>query len=325
MTSGAAPRHHYRAFGRSLSSAIEFPELARALSTAPDWTFDLVSPSAVSTGGRLLGEEPLYKSVSARLYEHASGHRIEVDDTGAYDITEGGSKIGWLPGADPWWDFGRGHLLGRVLATAMHFSGLLVLHGSAVRTRDGVVAFLGLKGAGKSTLALALVASGARLATDDTLPIALGTDTATVWPGIHSVRLHPDALERPDLRGTPVLDAGRDGKHATAPLDEARVMTEPAPLRAIYLLHPAISGDRKQVVGGAALDALRSTASLAAFAKVGRMLGPGESMTLLDRASEVARLVPVESLLVHRDIDRLPEVAAELLSWHGGPEAPRQG
>jgi hypothetical protein len=325
VTAPAAPRYHYRAFGRSLSSTIEFPELAMSASTVPHWTFEVVSPGGVSTGGRLLGEEPLYKGVGARLYEHALGHRVEVDDTGSYDITAGGSNIRWLPRADPWWDFGRGHLLGRVLATAMHFAGLLVLHGSAVRTRDGVVAFLGLKGAGKSSLALALVASGARHATDDTLPIALGADTATVWPGIHSVRLHPDMLERPDLRGTPVLGAGRDGKHATAPLNEARVMTEPAPLRAIYLLHPAVSNHRDRLVDGAALDPLRSTASLAAFAKVGRMIGAGEAKTLLDRAGEVARLVPVESLLVHRDLDRLPEVAAEILSWHGGVEARPEG
>jgi hypothetical protein len=273
----------------------------------------------MSTGGRLLGEEPLYKDVRARLYEHAGGYRIEVDDTGAYDLTDGGSRIRWLPGAEPWWDFGRGHFLGRVLATAMHFSGLLVLHGSAVRTGDGVVAFLGLKGAGKSTLALALVASGARLATDDTLPIEVGTDEAMVWPGVHSVRLRPDMLERPDLRGAHVLDAGRDGKHATSPLDDSRVMSDPAPLRAIYLLHPAVSAAPERIVDGGALDPLRGTASVAAFAKIGRMLGSDQAKTLLDRAGDVARLVPVETLLVHRDLDRLPEVAAEILDWHGGP------
>jgi hypothetical protein len=273
----------------------------------------------VSTGGRLLGEEPLYENVSARLYEHAAGHRIEVDDTGAYDLIHGGSKIRWLPGIDPWWDFGRGHLLGRVLATAMHFSGLLVLHGSAVQTREGVVAFLGLKGSGKSTLALALVASGARLATDDTLPLELGPDLPSVWPGVHSLRVRPDMLDRPDLRGTHVHDAGRDGKHATAPLDVSRVMTEPAPLRALYMLQPAVSTAPSRIVESGALDPLRGTAALAAFAKAGRMLGRGEAMTLLDRAGEVAKRVPVETLLVHRDIDRLAEVAAEVLSWHGGP------
>jgi len=319
VTTGAASRYHYRAFGRCLSAGIEFPELASIPPVAPDWTFDVASPGGVSTGGRLIGEEPLYKGVSARLYQHAAGYRIEVDDTGGYDLTEGCSMIRWLPRAEPWWDFGRGHLLGRVLATAMHFSGLLVLHGSAVRTRDGVVAFLGLKGAGKSTLALALVASGARLATDDTLPIELGTDAAIVWPGVHSVRLRPDMLERPDMRGTQVLDVGRDGKHATAPLDESRVMTEPAPLRAIYILHPAVSAHPGRIVDGAALDPLRSTASLAAFAKIGRMLGRDEAKALLDRAGDVARLVPVETLLVHRELDRLPDVAAEILTWHGGP------
>jgi hypothetical protein len=320
VTSGGSSRNYYRAFGRCLSAGIEFPELARIPPATPAWTFDVASPGEVSTGGSLLGEEYLYGSVAARLYAHPAGHRIEVDDTGAYDLTEGGATVRWLPGAEPWWDFGRGHLLGRVLATAMHFSGLLVLHGSAVQTRDGVVALLGLKGSGKSTLALALVAAGARLATDDTLPIELGTDTAIAWPGVHSVRVRPDMLGHPDL--PPVFDAGRDGKHVTAPLDESRVMTEPAPLRAIYLLQPGVSASPSQVVDIAALDTLRGAASLAAFAKVGRMLGREEAKVILDRAGDVATRVPVETLLVHRDVDRLPDVAAEILAWNGGPVAP---
>jgi hypothetical protein len=317
---GAGTRYSYRAFGRCLSAGIEFPELASiAYPTAPAWTFDLARAGGMSTGGQLLGGEPLYKNVAARLYEHPSGHRVEIDDTGVYDLTEGGSKIRWAPLPEPWWDFGRGHLLGRVLATAMHFSGLLVLHGAAVRAREGVVAFLGVKGTGKSSLALAMVGSGARLATDDTLPIQLGSGGAIVWPGVHSLRLHPDMLERPDLRGTRVFDAGRDGKHATAPLDESRVMKEPAPLRAIYLLQPALSSNPGRIVDSAQLDSLRSTASLAAFAKIRRMLGQREAKTLLDRAGDVAKAVPVETLLVHREIERLPDVAAQILARHGGP------
>jgi hypothetical protein len=317
VTSGAASRNYYRAFGRCLSAGIEFPELARSAKTTPDWTLDVASPGGVSTGGLLLGEEHLYGNVAARLYEHAAGHRVEVDDTGAYDLIGGGATIRWLPGADPWWDFGRGHLLGRVLATAMHFSGLLVLHGSAIQTRDGVVAILGLKGSGKSTLALALVAAGARLATDDTLPIELGAEGPIAWPGVHSVRLHPDMLKHADL--PPVFDAGRDGKHVTAPLVESRVMTEPAPLRGIYVLHPAVSASPERIVDAGGLDPLRSTASLAAFAKIGRMLGRDQAKVILDRAGDVARYVPVETLLVHRDLERLPDAAAEILAWNGGP------
>jgi hypothetical protein len=52
------------------------------------------------------------------------------------------------------------------------------------------------------------------------------------------------------------------------------------------------------------------------------MLGREEAKVILDRAGDVATRVPVETLLVHRDVDRLPDVAAEILAWNGGPVAP---
>lgn len=307
--------HYYRAFGHGLSSEIELPELERVAACAPRWAFRLLVDGEASSGGRLLGEEPLYGDMSARLYHHVGGYRVEVDDTGVYELTSDGSRIGWRPNPEPWWDFGRGHLLGRVLATAMHFSGQLVLHGSAVGVGRGVVAFLGPKGAGKSTLALALVRQGARLVTDDTLPLAAGSE-CLAWPGVHSLRLRPDVAQPRLVETTESGLIGRDGKLTTDPLDPSRVLDVPAPLRAIYLVQPALSSDPERSAQRFDLDPVRATAAITGFAKIGVMLGKGEAETLLDRAAVVARLVPVYVLAVHRAAERLEHVAKEIVAWH---------
>jgi hypothetical protein len=243
-----------------------------------------------------------------------------VDDTGIYDITDGGRSITWraLPGSSP--DFTRGHLLGRVLATVMHFSGALVLHGSAVSYPAGGAVFLAPKHTGKSTLALALTLEGARLISDDTITLTV-CDAAgpEIWPGVHSLRLLPDAASRLAI---PVLQEQReDGKYLVTDLPAERLEDGTRPLMAVYLLAPA-----EAIRGGAALARRRlptplAAAMLVAQGKVSEMLGPGEAETLLRRAAAVASRVPVYQLAVLRDLNRLPEVTADLAAWHLAPAA----
>ena len=61
--------------------------------------------------------------------------------------------------------------------------GKLSLHASAVAIGDGVVAFVGPTGAGKSTLAWELVKAGADPVADDVLPIRFPSDRPSVGGG----------------------------------------------------------------------------------------------------------------------------------------------
>lgn len=309
----------YSAFGQGLCSSLDFPELRRSSGSEVRWRFGLMEDGEQSTDGWLLGTEPLYRNVEARLYQRPNGFRIEVDDTGIYDFSPDGSTIGWLPNPEPWWDFGRGHLLGRVLSTSMHFNGLMVLHASAVMTADGSIALLGTKGSGKTTLALSLVDAGARLVTDDTLPVS--PEDCLAWPGIHSLRLTHESASFQTSLG-PLAPPGRDGKIVAGPLDEMLTTDVPTNLRAIYLVEPAVSHDPNQVVARTTLDPLRATAALVAHAKSGRMLGRDQVGVLFDRAERIASRIPVRVLAVHRDTDRLSEMAQRIIEWHGGPPQP---
>lgn len=306
----------YRAYGSLLESDFEFPGLPLApdSGSAPRWRFVRCESLPPMRQSRQLGADPLYQNVQARLFEHADGWRICVDDTGEFDLTRDGI-VRAAPRADAWADFVRSHLLGRVLSTAMYMEGWLPLHASAVSTREGVIAFLGPKGVGKSSLASAFVAAGAPLVTDDTLPVEPGTPPIA-WPGIPMLRVKADAREAVALQGEGTET--RDGKREIALEDAARREDRPTPLSALFLVAPADPA-REIAVTRTPYSPALAAAALIAHVKCAQMFGGSGTATLLPRLAKLVHLVPVVQLSVVRDLSRLPEVASTVLDWYGGP------
>lgn len=315
---GVARPHRYCIYGAVLESEIEFPELRPADPDAkPRWRFTLDPDLPLEPEGALLGEDRIYGDVSARLLrDPRGGHWIHVGDTGTFHLSPGAARIRWRPRPDPWWEFGRAHLMGRVLAFAMHLEGVLPLHGSGVAVEEGAVAFLGPKHQGKSTLALALLQRGASLLTDDSLPVEpplCGRERARVRPGTHGLRLTPESR---GLFGLPRTAPDRDGKAVLAELPERRLVTAPLPLAAVYLLNPLPPGRAPTPVDRRRLDGVRAALALGGQQKIGAMLGPGAGPRLLRRAAAVAERVPVYRLDLVRDMERLEAAADRLLRWH---------
>jgi hypothetical protein len=311
---GPALLFRYAAFGHGLASSIPFPELREAPGLPVRWKFSTTAALPDASNERAIGSEVIYAAVEARLSAHDGGHRIEVDDTGRFDIAKDRCHLTWESRAGAWPDFVRAHLLGRVLATTLYLDGLLPLHASAVSARDGGVAFLAPKGFGKSSLALAAVRAGARLATDDTLPVLLGAPV-TAWPGIQSLRVHDDVVSA--LGAEAPGAETREGKRLLTSLDPAQLLDAPAPLAAIYLLAP-IDDDDLPPVEYETLPTPIAAMAIVSHVKIARMLGAAASATMLERAAAIARTVPVRLLQTPRDLARLDEVARTVLGWHGG-------
>ena len=317
--SGERPRFHYSAFGSRLASELEFPEL-RPVDPGPSrWNFRVVEALPEMADPVVLGKEAIYGDVKALLLRHGRGHRIEVCDTGSFELHPGG-EILWQPTGEPWWDFGRGHLLGRVLATALFLEGIHTLHGSAVQFGEGVVGFLAPKFTGKSTLALHLCRAGAALVSDDSLPVEITQDGVMAHPGVHSIRLR--TMEE---AGEATESTGRDGKFRLTDLPMDRRMEEPAPLRVLYLLRSVQENEGGVAVRRASLPGPLQAMRLLAFAKIGEMLGSAGKRFLLESAVSLSERVRVEELTVVRDHQRLPEVVEHLLTWHGGPGPGAEG
>jgi hypothetical protein len=304
--------HRYAVYGDCLASSIPFPELPASDAKVSRWTFETTRRLTPMVDAAELGADRIYGEVFARLHAHANGHRIVVDDTGSFELSRDRTHVTWEERAESWPDFVRAHLIGRVLATAIFLDGLLPLHASAVETRDGVIAFLAPKGFGKSTLALALSAAGARLVTDDTLPVEPSA-APHAWPGVHSLRVHDDALEAVGA-ARPALGT-REGKRIVSELAPHQLMSRHAPLAAIYLLDPVLAG--AGAVTRTALPAMLAAMGVVAHVKIGRMLGPAAAGPMLERAAAITRTVPVFRLHAPRDLAQLPQTATTILGWHG--------
>jgi len=306
--------NYYNIFGGRLSSELELSELPRLEPGPPTWTLRISTEMPARPSGERLGEVETMESMRARLYRIPAGFRIEYDDTGTFDILEAGTDLVWYPapGASP--ELVQMDLLGRVLALAHHSAGSYCLHASAVAVGGGAVAFMAPKFHGKSTTAFALVRSGARLITDDTLAITLDTQPL-VSPGIQTLRLWEDSAAANGL--DPALAEEALGKYLVGDLPYHQVTHEPIPLKAVYLLSPVVSHDEGSAVRRTLLPSTHAALSLIAHSKLSGLLGGSEMPVLLDRAARITDIVPVYRLAITRDFMRLPEAVAQLLEWHG--------
>lgn len=304
----------YRLFGNVLRSDVDFPELERCDENTPRWNLRSLPAAPPSSAGlTLLGEDVVTGDVRVRMYSLAGGLRLVFDDTGTFDIAPDGIEITWYRPDDARLTDARADLTGRVIAAALHVTGTVSLHASAVVIGDRAIGLIGVKGRGKSTLALALVRDGGRLLTDDTLPIRPGRPPEAL-PGLHATRLWPDSASRVGLGKVHSSAPGEKLLYSELPTDH--VTNESAPLDALYILSPT-----KEAIEGSPAVRTRLPGIHAALAMVGhsklapllRQAGGGEMMKV---ASELTASVPVYRLELVRDLDRLPEVAATVAGWH---------
>lgn len=305
--------YSYRVFGGHLRSELAFPELLSSTSDDTDWTLRVSHSTATLRGTELLGSG-LEAYCQIELYREAESLRLYHSCTGSFDIRNGGKEILWTPAPAVRTEAARADVLGRVLAVAMHFQGILTLHASAVALESRAVAFIAPKGYGKSTLAMALAGAGARFVTDDALPIKFDS-SPTVMPGVQSVRLHEDSATSvcSDQESDRV---GVDGKRVFGELDVNRRFLGQAALTAIYVLSPVNQLPDGVVVRRTQLSAVSATISLVTHMKVGALLGTAEASAVFDRAAALAEIVPVYRLEVVRDLHCLNEVAETIYDWH---------
>jgi hypothetical protein len=309
--------HYYRVFGGVLASELSFPDRAPAPRGPADWTL-VTSSETSAANAEFLGEDEVELGIKVRLYRDGSRFRLDFDDTGTFHVSSDGARIDWTSGGGARAEAVRLDVIGRVLPLAMHAAGILTLHGSAVAVRGMGIGFLAPKYHGKSTLAQALVAAGARMLTDDALPVEIGAaGEVRIRPGTHAARLWGDSRAWLAREDTGPTDAGAE-KYLVGDLPEAQLVHTPVPLAALYLLAPRLPKPQTPAASRGQLDPMRSALSLVVHAKVGPLLGKGEAGPLLARAAAVSAQVPVHTLRIVRSFDRLDEAVAQILEWHDG-------
>ena len=304
--------HRYSVFGGCLASALELPGLPVSASPDETWRLCVADGPAGEPAGALLGMEEVDAGCLVRLHAQDDGLRLAYDDTGIFDIIDGGRTIVWYPAPGARDELARLDVIGRVLAAALHLDGILALHGSGVIIDGQAVAFVAPKTFGKSTLALALVNSGATFLSDDTLPVEPGP-VPQARPGVDHIRLWSDSATRLGARDR-LTTGSASAKHTVAMNGQAPPVT---PLSAVYLLAPASFAQGEPAARRDRLGSVPATVALLRHAKLGPLLGGAEAARLLDQASNVAHVVPVYRLEIARNLDRLPDAVSLIMSWHG--------
>jgi hypothetical protein len=299
----------YEAFGGILQSDLPFPELRETAAQRADWTLRIAGSAPTDPDGALLGAEQIAGGVVGRLSQRGERFRLCFDDTGIFDLTAKGSRITWWPAPDATPEIVRADMLGRVLAVAFHIGGDLTLHGSAIGIDGRGVAFVGAKGLGKSTLAMALRTAGAQVLADDT--IRLTSETPAIAPGVRTLRLRLDAAARFGIAGPATLPGDKVPVHdgGVAPV-AART-----PLAAVYVLVPRRAGEISSTVRRQ-LPSMEATLTLVQHGKSAGLLGGSEAGVALRRASTVARRAAVYALEIPRELSAVNAAAAQLIAWH---------
>ena len=207
-------------------------------------------------------------------------------------------------------------LLDQVLPLVLNYKGKEALHGAAVVTPYGACAFVGITGAGKSTLAAGFLSAGYAVLTDDCVVLETRGGAIVAIPAYPSLRLWDDAIAA--LFGTtgsyaPVAHYTPKQRFAAA-LATSHTASA-VPLAGIYVLG---AGDSTQTVSPAVAeispmlerDALMTLLSLAFKLDI----RDRDRLTQeLDFLRHVVTQVPVRRLTVPDSLAALPAVQDTIL------------
>ena len=176
---------YYQAYGMNICSEFELPELSSGSGVV-----DLTIRKGVieNMPSEAVGAYSYYKARNDGIY-------LAWDGVGAFKVKDGCDMIVQpQPGVEE--RIIRLFILGTALAMVLHQRGdSIVLHASVVDVSGSAVAFVGEKGAGKSTLAGTLHKMGYDLIADDILSVKISRGRAEALPGFPHLKLWPDSAE----------------------------------------------------------------------------------------------------------------------------------
>lgn len=176
----------YRAFGLTIQSEIELPELMKASEELPQVDIFIETADLSSEWDQCGGEKQIYLA-------HEHGVMIRIPEVAIFSVLDG-SRIRISPAQGAEESEVRLCLLGTCLGALLFQRGVLPLHGSAVEIDGKAYAFVGESGAGKSTLAAAFVRRGYSMITDDVVAVSMSEGIPYVAPAYPQQKLWLESL-----------------------------------------------------------------------------------------------------------------------------------
>lgn len=198
------------------------------------------------------------------------------------------------------------------LGLLLHQRNLLTLHASAVDVNGFAVAFVGYKGAGKSTTAAAFYGQGHALVTDDLLVLReSAAGTVEAWPGIPQLRLWPEAVTASLNEDPELLPRNSDASVKRLRNTQQQFVKASRPLQCIYVLD-FHEDDTTEITitpmlpRDACIEMIRHSYAL-------HYLGNGgASATHFKQSSLLSQQVSIKKLLRPRALHALPQLVAAI-------------
>ena len=188
--------YSYRISGTAFHSSVLLPELLLDPHGIPEFTFQLFeeSPAFLTSPSWLnhwyLNDGSIWLSV-AKIED---GYLLRFPAYADFLVSRDGRNINCMLRQGCPHETMRHLLLNQIVPIVLSQLGKLALHASACATPRGVVAFMGLTGMGKSTLAASFGLKGFVVLTDDCLLVQEQGDHVMSVPSYGGLRLWPESV-----------------------------------------------------------------------------------------------------------------------------------
>lgn len=309
--------HAYRICDLVLASNTALPELAPATSFGAECQFELLpsgNPSDTDADWfhqwiiERSGEDEDGEDVWLRFGRTGDGYLLRFPSCGDFFVSADAARIECrpLPGTPE--VTVRHLLLDQVIPLLLSRRERIVLHASAVLTGHGAIAFAGVSGQGKSTLAASLALAGYSLISDDCLVLRAEPGGWTALPSYPGVRLWPSTA------GEVLHDATtREVAHYTLKrrVCDTGVLSHasgPAPLRRLFFL-----GDDAGEVTFERLPPGRAFMALVEFAYNLDITDTAFLRRQFDTVGHLTANVPAYTIHYSREFPALPAVREAIL------------
>jgi len=313
--------HRYRHYGLTVEANVALPGLPETEFGSPDVRIEVKRAGErpqVDSSWTAIGTQP-----GAWRAPAGAGSRLRLQFEGVagtwgdFQIDDRGETVRLTLDESSDLDDACELLTATVFSCVLTQRGLTCLHASVVAIEDRAIALVGAKGAGKSTLALALARRGGRLVSDDVAAVSMHDGICRVAVGRAALRMRPDSAARlgagfTALRPVWVSAPPSLGKQYYEACEHPpKFAPTRLPLAGVFLLAPrgrAVTPEVRPMAPGELLPVL---------------LANRHTATVLDRAGHrrdfgclgaLVRCVPGRELLRPDDLGTVPDVAAAVLT-----------
>src|SRR5215469_6764037 len=301
----------------ALESDLSLPELEWAKSHTPEVRF-LMTRTALSDGTdcEWLHTWTLPDGTPwLEIGRQARGYLLRFQEMVDFAVSRDAREILCYAASDTPSETLRHLLLDQVLPLVLSWRGQFVLHGSAVLTPKGSIAFVGDSGSGKSTLASSFSEDGMSVLTDDCLLLEEDKGCLTAIPSYPGVRLWPKAADAMLGKGRALAEVAHyTEKKRLNRSAGIQFSTRPAQLRRMYFLAPV---EEDEQIANVRLTPLSSRDVVVEFVKYTYLIDVTDRLRLrreFEQLSRVATQPLFYRLSFPRDFSRLAEVRRAILT-----------